>query len=135
MQGKKNSGPAALLFVVLLIVLLGVGVWWVGNYEPVKLAALQEQVLGLVHGGVSAPQEKPPVIDGCITFPSSRRTSLNNTTIIINGEQRFVENGLLIENTTNTKAIKREERNVRFGNRAELSVTFSSPPVVNTDCP
>jgi hypothetical protein len=114
---KKSSGPLLILIVIIFfpIILLAVG-----KYEPTKLAIIQEQILGILHGGVSRPSESSEV-DPCVVVPYQQRTP--------------IENGVIIQQRQTMKAVRRFERTVRFGDGAEMTIIYSAPPENNPECP
>jgi hypothetical protein len=92
--------------LIILIVLLGGG-WLLGTgyMAPMRLSVLQEQVVGLAHGGVVGSDEEV-LVDNCV--PVRGREGLWNIT--------------------------RLRRIVFFADGSRLEFTYSSPPSENANC-
>lgn len=108
---KKRSSASVLLLLLLLVVAVPGILWGVGTYEPVKLATFQEQVLGLVKGGVTPSQEQLE-IEGCVLMPGSAEAG-----------------------NPDYRAIRRTTRTVRFADGSTLTVIYGHPPEPNPQCP
>ncbi len=106
MVSKKGSSPI-LIFLIIIVVIIPLGLMGIGHYEPVKLVVVQEKLLGLMKGGVSAPQEEATV-EGCVR---------------VKGRDGFW-------------AVRRVTRTVRFRDGSELTTVYSEPPQkTSTQCP
>jgi len=92
--------------LIILIVLLGGG-WLLGTayMAPMNLSVLQEQVVGLAHGGVVGSDEEV-LVDNCV--PVRGREGLWNIT--------------------------RLRRIVFFADGSRFEFTYSSPPSENANC-
>ena len=106
---RRGSRSAVLLLLILLVVVIPGALWLVGTYEPVKLAAIQEQVLSVIKGGASSPKEEV-VLDGCVEVPAG-------------------------EGQVTYRAIRRVKRTVRFADGSQLEIVYSEPPEPNPQCP
>jgi hypothetical protein len=96
-------GPALL---IILIVLLGGG-WLLGTgyIAPIRLSVLQEQIVGLTHGGIVGSDEEV-LVDNCVQVGG--REGLWNIT--------------------------RRHRIVFFADGSRLEFIYSSPPSENANC-
>lgn len=135
-QGKieKTRSPIGLI-ILLIIVLIPVGLWYVATTYPVRLGMLHEQVMGLLYGGVTPAQEGESV-DRCQPFPQRQQINVEDAVIVQeNGNQIPVQSGVVINNATTFKDIRHTTRSVQFGNGAALSIKYSAPPATNPNCP
>jgi hypothetical protein len=98
-----------MLLLLVLVLLVPGSLWAMGTYEPVKLAIMQEKVLGLIKGGSTAPREEIKM-DGCVEITG--------------------KDGQVIY-----RAIRRVERTVRFADGSEMTIIYSEPPEPNPQCP
>lgn len=100
---KSASGLLALLIVLLLIGVLATGVTF---FVPARIALLQERMIGLLHGGVAASEERT-FVDACVMVPGA----------------------------DTPQAVTRTVRTTIFADGTSLSVTFnSSPTPTNSQC-
>lgn len=109
---KKASSPAGLILIVLIIFILPALLLVLTHYEPVSPGTFQAQLLGFLHRGVSSDTVDVSV-EGCVAFDSQKVTRRPD--------------GTLIQNTVEYWAVRRETRTIRFGDRSELTITFSEP--------
>ncbi len=92
--------------LIILLIILGVGALGVtGTVAPSRLAVIQEQVLGLVHGGIVRVEEQP-LVDNCVQ----------------------------IEGQEGLRNINRVRRIVYFADGASLEIIYRSPPTENANC-
>jgi hypothetical protein len=94
---RRTRAGAVLLLALILIV--GVLLAGFGIFSPARLALAQEQMLGLLHGGVAGRDERT-FVDACIQLPGA------------DGPQ----------------AVTRTVRTIAFGDGTTLAVTFSTSP-------
>ena len=100
---KSNFGRSFFLLLLFLSVLAISGV---GLFAPVRLALAQEQVLGLLHGGVVSSEEVS-YVDGCVR----------------------------IKGLEAAQAIARVHRTTTFKDGTTLEIIFSERPVpTNVTC-
>jgi hypothetical protein len=133
MKARKKNGGSLLMIIAIVLVVGPAFYWFYFLFEPVQLGIVHEQALGLLHNGVSSPQQRPSV-EKCIPFSTQQRTPLQNATVIINGEERFISDGMLVENITQFRTTEGTQRLVTFGDRSQLSITFSGPPRNDPSC-
>ncbi|NTV65893.1 MAG: hypothetical protein HGA65_20480 [Oscillochloris sp.] len=104
---RRNSvGGAA---IILLLILLGAGaiaLAGLGIFAPNSLAAPQERILGLVHGGVANTNDET-FVDGCVDVPEAG----------------------------GPRAITRTRRTITFRDGTSLEVTFNGAPALTNACP
>lgn len=94
------------LIIILFFLLTGVSVLGVGVMSPVRLGVIQEQVIGLIHGGI-VNQDLETFVDNCV--------------IIREGEP--------------PRAIPRTRRRVFFRDGTSLEIIFSGTPIAsNAQC-
>jgi hypothetical protein len=92
--------------LIILVLLLGMGwLFGTGYIAPMRLSILQEQIVGLAHGGIVAADEEV-LVDNCV--PVGGREGLWNIT--------------------------RLRRIVFFADGSRLEFTYSSPPTENANC-
>jgi hypothetical protein len=102
---RRRGGGSFLFFFLLLVLLTGV-LAGAGLFVPARLAMAQEQVLGILHGGIVNSLEET-YVDGCVPVAG--------------------EDGL--------RAVTRTRRYVVFGDGTTLEVVFSGRPATNNACP
>jgi len=95
----RRRGGATIIVLLVLLLIVGIGLAGFGVFSPAKLAYAQEQMLGLLHGGVTARTEHT-YVDVCIRTPD----------------------------TDGPQAVTRTVRTIVFRDGTSLSVTFSSSP-------
>lgn len=88
---KRRSSCALWLFVFFVFAVLALGLLGVGFLQPVKLAIVQEYIIGFTRGGIRETVETTSV-DSCIriagsnelvSIPRTRRvTTYNNGTVL-----------------------------------------------------
>lgn len=105
----KKSSPI-LSFLVIVVIVIPLGLIAVGKYEPLKLVIIQEQMLGLMKGGVS-PAEEKEIVDGCVLVQVTK-------------------------DAKDWRAVRRVERTVKFADGSQLKTIYSEPPQpTGTQCP
>ncbi|HWQ15109.1 MAG TPA: hypothetical protein VNL77_20090 [Roseiflexaceae bacterium] len=97
---RRKRGAGAMALLVLLLLLAGVSALGAAAFAPISLGFVQEHVLGLVHGGVVATEERT-FVDACAQLPDAE------------GPQ----------------AVTRTVRTTTFRDGTQLSVTFTSGPM------
>lgn len=102
---RKLAGTGIMLLLVFIFI-GALGLAGVGLFAPVRLAFVQEQALGLLHGGVADRQEET-YVDGCVQVPGA--------------------DGL--------RAVTRTQRITSFNDGTSLETVFSNPPVPTNACP
>ncbi len=93
-----------LFFLFILVGSLAVA--WLGFSAPAKLAIPQEQILGLLHGGVANTYEET-YVDACVR----------------------------VEGEDGPRAITRSRRVITFNDGTTLQVVFSGTPTLTNACP
>lgn len=94
------------LIIILLLLLVVVALAGTAVLQPLRLGFVQEQVLGLVHGGIVGEQQ-----------------------------ETFVENCLQIEGQEGLRAVQRTRRRVFFADGTSLEIIYSEPPTIsNANC-
>jgi hypothetical protein len=103
---ERRSGFGVIRFLFLLLVLIVGAVLVIGFVWPVRLAIVQERVLGLFHGGITSSEE-----------------------------QKAFDTCMMVDGFEEPQAISRIIRTTRFRDGTSLSVTFSEPPLsMNKPC-
>ncbi len=103
---RKSSAPAVLMLFFVLILAGSLTLAWLGFTAPAKLAIPQEQILGLLHGGVADTYEET-YVDACVR----------------------------IEGADGPRAITRSRRVITFGDGTTIQVVFSGVPTLTNACP
>lgn len=98
----RRGGNSGFMFLLLLLTFAVAAVFVIGFLAPNRLSAPQEQILGLLHGGISDVQAQTTV--ECVTQPSD-------------GTQQ---------------AITRFSRTLTYGDGTSLTVVFNSTPTQTT---
>lgn len=107
---KKASSPAGLILIVLIVIILPALLLVLTHYEPVSPGTFQAQLLGVLHGGIRSDFSDSNV-EGCVAFDSQRITRRPD--------------GTLIQDTVEYWAVHHVTRTIIFGDRSELTITFS----------
>lgn len=104
-QRRRNG--AGLMFILVLLIAGVLALAGVGLFAPTRLALVQEQALGLLHGGV-----------------------------VNTSEQTFVDGCVQTEGAVTPQAVTRTRRTLVFRDGTSLEVTFSGAPApTNVQCP
>jgi hypothetical protein len=103
---RGSAGGAAIILLLLFIVVGAIALAGIGIFAPASLAAPQERVLSLIHGGVADTAEET-YVDGCVQIPGA------------NGP----------------RAVTRTRRTLTFRDGTSLEVVFSGSPALTNACP
>jgi hypothetical protein len=106
---KPRRGAAGGATIILLLLFLAVGaiaLAGLGIFSPASLAAPQERILGLLHGGIADTVEET-YVDGCVKIPDA----------------------------DGPRAITRTRRMISFRDGTSLEVVFSGAPALTNACP
>jgi hypothetical protein len=103
---KRSMGGAGFLLLLMLIVFGALGLGGVALFAPTRLSMAQEQVLGVVHGGIASAEERT-YVDGCVATGGT--------------DELF--------------AVARTRRTVIFADGTMLEVVFSGQPQPTNACP
>jgi len=106
---KPRRGSAGGAAIVLLLIFLAAGaivLAGLGIFAPTSLAAPQERILGLIHGGVADTTEET-LVDACVT----------------------------VSGASGPRAITRTRRTLSFRDGTSLEVVFSGVPALTNACP
>ena len=102
------KGGGGLILLLLIVLIGGIALAGTGVLTPTRLAYVQEQILGIIHGGIADTDEQS-YVDSCV------RTS----------------------DDAPPKAVLRQRRIVKFRDGTQLEIIFSGPPSdnANVQCP
>ncbi len=103
---RRSMGGASIFFVLFILLAGALGIAGLGILAPTRLATIQEQALGLLHGGIAAVDEQT-YVDGCVP----------------------------VEGYDGLRAIARTHRTVIFNDGTSLQVIFSGKPELTNACP
>ncbi|MBX0326233.1 hypothetical protein K2Z83_00810 [Oscillochloris sp. ZM17-4] len=103
---RGSAGGAALILLLLFLTAGAVALAGLGIFSPASLAAPQERILGMIHGGVADTAEET-YVDGCVQIPGA----------------------------DGPRAVTRTRRTLTFRDGTSLEVVFSGAPALTNACP
>lgn len=104
---RRRSASGAVIILLLFLLAAGaIALAGLGVFAPASLAAPQERILGLIHGGVANVAEET-YVDACVQIPDA----------------------------DGPRAITRTRRTLTFGDGTTLEVVFSGAPALTNACP
>jgi hypothetical protein len=105
-QPRRGMFGSGLIFFLMLVILGGLAIGAVGLFAPTRLALVQEQTLGVLHGGIADTNE---VV--------------------------YVDNCVQVEGAEGPQAITRTRRIVTYRDGTMLEIVFSGPATsTNAQC-
>lgn len=102
---RRGLGGAGIMFFLMIVLAGALSLGAVGLFAPSRLALVQEQTLGLLHGGIAATDETT-YVDGCVS----------------------------VEGQEGPRAVTRTRRTVIFRDGTTLEVVFSGTPAPTNAC-
>jgi hypothetical protein len=104
---RRGAGGGATIILFLIFLAVGaIALAGIGIFTPASLAAPQERILGLLHGGIDDTVEET-YVDGCVQIP----------------------------NTDGPRAVTRTRRTISFRDGTSLEVVYSGAPALTNACP
>lgn len=106
LRPRRRGIPGGFVFLFLLLLIGAIALSGFAIFMPTRLALPQEQVLGLLHGGIADAYEET-YVDGCVQ---------------VEGQDGF-------------RAVTRTRRYTTFRDGTTLEVVFSDRPAITNACP
>lgn len=103
---RGSVGGAAIILLLIFLAAGAIALAGIGIFAPASLATPQQQILGLIHGGVDDTLEET-YVDGCVE----------------------------VVDASGPRAITRTRRTVSFRDGTSLEVVFSGTPALTNACP